>query len=94
MLNLTIDSAQQRAGEIPRTDDAWAATFATLPRTERGEIDARPEAAARWTPEQLAAWRAEDDARMVCEASGHWLDVVLQNIYLPDGDDAPLEARR
>ena len=58
---------------------------AGLPLNARGELDWRD--AASWTPDQRAAAFAEDDARMICEGSGHWLDVMTQNIYIPDGDD-------
>ena len=68
---------------MTRGPDSWDAD---LPLNERGEIDWTT--SATWTPAQRAAAHDEDDARMVCEASGHWLDALLQNTSIPDGDDA------
>jgi hypothetical protein len=74
---------------VRRGPDSWDAD---LPLNERGEIDWREH--ATWTPAQRAAAHAEDDARMVCEASGHWLDETLANMNLADDDqDMPEEHR-
>lgn len=53
-----------------------AAVLATLPCNERGELDVSPEAIERWTPEQLAAWIADDAERELLDLIGWGADVA------------------
>ncbi|MCW8137290.1 MAG: hypothetical protein KIT58_00090 [Planctomycetota bacterium] len=48
----------------------------SLPALPDGSLDESPEALARLTPAQLAAWSALDDERQVLELMGWGADVA------------------